>query len=128
MSLFAANCGVWYTQCPIFCFKFQPVFQGFIHQLLLGGRIFEASKFFAFFDLIKLGLEGVGTGPPRAVPAASLFPLLEKSALVLDLSHSVFSSSELSELSASLGFPSGSFSSSFSRCSCCSKSLSVFFQ
>lgn len=117
-------CQLWcltHSVSHFFLFQVSTNFQGFIHQLLLSGRIFEASKFFAFFDLTKLGLEDVQAGPPWALPALPSF-LCWRSRWSLISPTLVFSPPELSELSASLGFPSGSFSSSFPWCSWCSES------
>lgn len=59
-------------------------------QLLLRGRIFEASEFFARFDLIKLGLEDRLLILPELFLPLRSFLLLEKSALFPDLFDPVF--------------------------------------
>lgn len=59
-------------------------------QLLLRGRVFEASEFFARFDLIELGPEDrLLILPEPFLPPRSLL-LLEESALLPDLFDPVF--------------------------------------
>lgn len=61
-----------------------------LHQLLLCGRISEASEFFACFDLVKLGLEDCLPVLPEPFLPLHFFLLLEKSALSPDLCNPVF--------------------------------------
>lgn len=90
---------------PFFSFKFQMIFKGFIHQLLLCVRTLEASEF-CCFDLRKAGLR---TGYWSSLSRFCCFTFSSwwRSLCCFPISSAqTFSSSEPSEISASLGFPS----------------------